>query len=310
MFACRVIDHAVGGRAAPAPATGVGAVRRSDPRRAAAPGVGHEVVRRVHDDLAGRPVDDDGDAGLDRRCSTSPSPTTAGHVQRAREDGGVVRAAPGVAREPLDLPPVHLRGHRRRQLVGDRGPTRPRRRGTGRRRGRAPAPGSSAGGRRRRRRRPGAPAGRRPRCRRRCPTRSSNARCTAHSALTCCSWTMSRGAGDEHRVVDHEQLGVEQVAQLGRRAVSHARLDGRAAGGGIAPGPPRGARLRRPPGPAPIGNRITSGFCISSTARPTTTPGDTPMPVRRCTAPHRIPIRRAGRALRARPPRRRPRPRW
>ena len=41
------------------------------------------------------------------------------HLERPRQDRGVIRAAAGVGREAADLGPVDLRGERRRQLVGD-----------------------------------------------------------------------------------------------------------------------------------------------------------------------------------------------
>ena len=41
------------------------------------------------------------------------------HFKRAREDGGVVRAAAGIGGKPADLRPIHLSRQRRRQLVGD-----------------------------------------------------------------------------------------------------------------------------------------------------------------------------------------------
>ena len=41
------------------------------------------------------------------------------HAERARQDGGVIRAAAGVGGEAADARPVELRHDRRRQLVGD-----------------------------------------------------------------------------------------------------------------------------------------------------------------------------------------------
>jgi hypothetical protein len=40
-------------------------------------------------------------------------------LQRAGEDGGVVRAAPGVHRKPAHAGPIDLGSHGRRQLIGD-----------------------------------------------------------------------------------------------------------------------------------------------------------------------------------------------
>ena len=41
------------------------------------------------------------------------------HLERAGQDGGVIRPAAGVGGEAAHLRPVDLRGERRRQLVGD-----------------------------------------------------------------------------------------------------------------------------------------------------------------------------------------------
>ena len=72
------------------------------------------------------------------RAEASCRPTTAGHLQRAREDGGVVRAAAGVDGKALDARPVELRRERRGQLVGDEDPTGRRARSAGRAAPRAP----------------------------------------------------------------------------------------------------------------------------------------------------------------------------
>jgi hypothetical protein len=42
-----------------------------------------------------------------------------GHVERSRKDGRVVGAAAGVGGKTADLRPIHLRGQRRRQFVGN-----------------------------------------------------------------------------------------------------------------------------------------------------------------------------------------------
>ena len=114
-----------------------------------------------------------------------------GYVERPREDRRVVGPAAGVAREALDLGPVHLRGERGRELVGDEhrpGPTS-RNRSTPRPRARA----------RFIRRRPATSATSPFRSRRyassipsKTPASSSKARWTAHSALTRCSSTRCR----------------------------------------------------------------------------------------------------------------------
>ena len=76
------------------------------------------VRRRIDDHLAGRAVDDDELAGLDDVARVVQA-DDGRHLERARQDRGVIRPAAGVGREAADLRPVDLRGQRRRQLVGD-----------------------------------------------------------------------------------------------------------------------------------------------------------------------------------------------
>ena len=77
-----------------------------------------DVGRRVHDHFARAPVDDDELSGLNHAAGVVKADDSR-HIERAGEDRGVVRAAPGVGREAAHLRPVHLRGERRRQLIGD-----------------------------------------------------------------------------------------------------------------------------------------------------------------------------------------------
>ena len=70
-------------------------------------------------DLAGLAVDDHQLRRPGRCGSASCRPDDGRHLERAREDGRVVRAAAGVGGKAADLRPVDLRGQRRRELVGD-----------------------------------------------------------------------------------------------------------------------------------------------------------------------------------------------
>ena len=107
---------------------------------------------------------------------------------------------------------------------------------------------------------------------------------------------------DQHRVVEHQELGVEQIGVILAGDARDPRLDvlqlfARSGAGRVeplefAPDERSGTRKRR----------CTPRF--STSARPTPTPGDTPRPFRR-TAPPRSRARRARRAPRPPLPRRR-----
>jgi len=73
---------------------------------------------RIDEHFAGVAVDDDELPRLDDVTRVVQA-DDRGHLERAREDGGVIRAAAGVGGEAAHLGPIHLRGQRRRQLVGD-----------------------------------------------------------------------------------------------------------------------------------------------------------------------------------------------
>ena len=93
-----------------------GAGRRSSSLRAT------RAKRRfvgIENQLVRLGVDDHELSGPHEPALASWRLTTAGTSRRPREDGGVMRAAAGVGREAADARPVHLRRNRRRQLVGD-----------------------------------------------------------------------------------------------------------------------------------------------------------------------------------------------
>ena len=92
------------------------AARRGRPRRRCASSMA--CGDGLDGDLAGRAVEDDRRAGGDPRRRVVQA-DDGRHLQRARQDRGVIRAAAGVDREALDARPVELRGQRRRELVGD-----------------------------------------------------------------------------------------------------------------------------------------------------------------------------------------------
>ena len=182
------------------------------------------LVVGIEDELARRAVDHDQLPGLDELAGVVQADDRR-HVERSRQDGGVVRAAAGVGGEAADLGPVDLRRERRRQLVGDRAPTTRRARAADRAAWPRPAAGSSCS-------RPTRSATSPLRSRRYGSATSSNTAlnswntcCTAHSALTRCSRTMSAARGTQHRIVEHQQLGVEERRQLGPRGrATRARM--------------------------------------------------------------------------------------
>ena len=212
-------------------------------------------------------------------------PTTAGIVERPRQDGRVVRPAAGVGGEPAHLGPVDLRGHRRRQLVG-----RPAR--TVRRAPRSRSRGVATPCRRFMRSRPTTSATSPFRSRRYGSATSSNtalssskACCTAHSAFTRCVADELCGPGEQHRVVQHQQLRVEQRRQLAAAGLATRSRDARcscsprALAGRLQPV----HLLLDPRGRHPV--RAAPARAGSARPRaPTTTPGDTPIPVSRSIA--------------------------
>ena len=181
--------------------------------------------RRIDDHLAGGAVDDDQLPGLHQLARVVQA-DDGGHVERARENRGVIRAAAGVGGEAADLGPVDLRGERRRQLVGDQhrrlvelAQQIARRRRRPRRRFIRSRPTRSATSPLRSRRYGSATSSK-------TALNSSNTCCTAHSALTRCSRTMSAARGTQHRIVEHQQLRVEERRQLrpAPRARRRARM--------------------------------------------------------------------------------------
>ena len=237
------------------------------------------------------------------RSDASCRPTIAGHLQRAREDRGVIRAAAGVGGKPLDARPVELRRDRRRQLVGDQDRravdlaqqlARPARA--------VPQVHAQAAGdvgdvvlalaqvrilhRREELVELLVGAMHRPR------------------GVDALGADDLLGAADQHRVVEHQDLRVEQRRQLAAAALRQPRAD-------VLQLLPRLSRARvqrrtsRSTRSGGIGKRITSVRCVRITARPTTTPGETPMPVRRSTIPLQSRLRPGGTARRPRRLRRR-----
>ena len=72
----------------------------------------------LDEDLARRAVDRDERARRDEGAGVVQA-GDGRHVQRAREDRGVIRPAAGIGDEPREPLPVELRDDRRRHLVGD-----------------------------------------------------------------------------------------------------------------------------------------------------------------------------------------------
>ena len=136
----------------------------------------------VDQHLAGRAVDGDHRARRDEHAGVVQAGDRR-HVQRAREDRGVVRPAAGVGHERGQPLPVELRDRRRRHVVRDEDQRslevleevgRDRR----------PRAGSSSAGRRRRRRRPCARAGSGSSAWSKSAEMCSSARCSADSAFS------------------------------------------------------------------------------------------------------------------------------
>ncbi len=174
-------------------------------------------------------------------------------------------------------------------------------------RDRRPRAGSSSGGRRRRRRRPCARAGtgRAPGRRRR--EMCSSARCSADSAFSRSVADGVRGAPDEHRIVEHQELGVEEIRVLGAGRRGDAGLDLLESARAPGRGRYRARSSSRSTSHAGTRNRRSRVPRLRTSALPTPIPGETPRPVMRMALPRRIRARRARRAPRAPAPRRR---RW
>ena len=128
-------------------------------RRACCARAREHLVGRIEDHLAGVAVDDDQLPRLDALAGVVQADDRR-HVERAREDRGVIRPAAGVGREAADL--ASSRPARRATASARRrsAPTTRRARAADRAASPRPGAGSSAGGRRGRRRRPCARAGR------------------------------------------------------------------------------------------------------------------------------------------------------
>ena len=105
-------------RSSPAGARSASPLGRRTPVVGVARGARQLLRRRIDDHLARRAVDDHQLPGLNERARVVQADDRR-HLERSREDGGVIRAAAGVGREAAHLGPVDLRGQRRRQLVGD-----------------------------------------------------------------------------------------------------------------------------------------------------------------------------------------------
>ena len=212
MFASRRIAHAVGGRRRPFAArrdARPGRCRASCCRASAAPSI---VRRRIDDQLARRAVDDHDVAGHDARLA-SCRPTTAGTRANARGSR------------------CDTCGCRRRSRSRGPASSRPARPPTASARRRSSTHGASSSRSRSRaatlpwrrfmRSRPTTSATSPLRSRRYGSSTSSNTRsissnacCTAHSALTRSSRTSGRRAADQHRVVEHQQLRVEERREV------------------------------------------------------------------------------------------------
>ena len=201
--------------------------------------------------------------------------------ERARQDRRVVGRGCRRRSRAADARPVQLRGERRRELVGDEDAR----------------PSSSAQHEvaQRRRRRAG--------CMRRRPTTSATSPCaragtgrsaarstaelverarSAHSALTRSSRMISPRAVEQQRVVEHQQLRVEQRGDARRRRVARARAGSPRAARASARG--LGQALTLALDAARRGTRIAD-TCRAlrddhGAARPRC-PGETPMPFRR-----------------------------
>ncbi len=108
--------HAVGGGGRRTAARVVGG---RGPVIVGVPGRARELLRpRIDDELARPAVDHDELAGLNDPARVVEA-DDGRDVERAGEDRGVIRAAAGVGGEAADPRPVHLRGERRGELVGD-----------------------------------------------------------------------------------------------------------------------------------------------------------------------------------------------
>ena len=211
--------HAVGGRRRPPP---LGLDRRRRPVIVGVVRGARELLRRrIEDHLAGacrrsRPAAPPGPARW--RCAGRRPPARRAIARESRCDRCGCRRR-WRSRGPSSSPPARraTASARRRSA-----PTTRRARAAGRAASRRPGAGSSAGGRPDRRRRPC-------RSRRYGSATSSNTALnswntcwTAHSALTRCSRTIVGGARHQHRVVEHQQLRVEQRRQL-RAAAARQR---------------------------------------------------------------------------------------
>ena len=271
---------------------------------AAAPGgdLRQRLLVGIDDDLAGRAVDGDVRARRDHRAGVVQA-GNGRNVQRSRQDGGVIGPAAGVGDERREHRPVQLRDHRRRDFVGDQHHRsvealerdRPDRR---------PRAGSCRAGRRRRRRPPCARAGRRPRRGRRtaeiCSQRALQRRLGVQPLVA----DDRRGALDQHRVVEHQQLRVEQVGVVGAGRVGDPRLDVLDLLARSRPRLLQPLELARRPAPSGTRKRSSRVLRFSTSARPMPMPGETPSPFR-CMVPRRSRARPARAASRSRRFRRR-----
>ena len=231
------------------------------------------------------------------------------HAEGAREDRRVVRGGALVRRDRQHALPVELGGLRRREAR--RPPARSCRAAAPERGRPPPRPGSAARGRPRRRGRCRARGSSRRRAARTGPWSSSATVRSAHSALTCSSRTTASARSRKQRVVEHQQVGVEDVpvraADVARQPVLDAlQLD---AGRLHRAQEPLGLRLHRLRREAQPHERHGS----RAGPRP---PGRWRRPAtRRCprispvTRPPRTRCRPAPPARRSPPLRRRPRPR-
>ena len=181
--------------AARPPAFGVDASRRADDRRAWCGRARELLARSDRDHLAG--------GAVDRRPSARPAPArwrcagrrpparrasapgsrcdTSGCRRRSRSRAPCVQST-CAAIDGVSSSAIEHRATRRARAAGRAASPRP-------------CAGSSAAGRRGRRRRPGARAGTDRRTRRTPRRTRANTCCTAHSALTRCSRTMSAARG-------------------------------------------------------------------------------------------------------------------